>query len=282
MFVEKVPLKQGEIYSLTNLRINNSPYPYHLHDEYELMVIKGAIGKRFVFDELYGFNNYDMVLFGPNVPHKWQFDKIDNKSVLWVLKFKDIKDNEIFKVPGAEAVNELFNISGGGIYFPNWRDTESVAEMLGCMSALKGINAVVMLLNILDYLSEASQNPIATTNYPIKHTEREIDRIDKIYNFILNRYKEDISLDEISTKFNLSKTGFCTYFKKRTGKSFSEFLNEIRITHAAQALMDNETPIVEIAYRMGYKNLSYFNRRFKTIKGLSPREYRKAFKKEYI
>jgi AraC-like DNA-binding protein len=75
----------------------------------------------------------------------------------------------------------------------------------------------------------------------------------------------------------MSEAAFCRYFKRNTHKTFSQFVNEIRISHATRLLMGKENNITDICYTCGFDNVSYFNRQFKIHQGITPREYRKVF-----
>ena len=92
-------------------------------------------------------------------------------------------------------------------------------------------------------------------------------------NFLMNNYTREIQLEEVAGLVNLNKSSFCRYFKYRTHKTCSQFLNEIRIAHACKLLINGELSISEICYETGYNNISHFNRQFKLITGLTAKAY---------
>ena len=73
----------------------------------------------------------------------------------------------------------------------------------------------------------------------------------------------------------MSESNFCKFFKKATGKTYSDYLNEIRINEASRLLLQSEKTISQIAFECGFETLSYFNRVFITKKKKTPSHYRK-------
>ena len=93
---------------------------------------------------------------------------------------------------------------------------------------------------------------------------------------------EDLSVTDIATHFNMSTSYFAHFFKQYAQKSVIEYINEIRITHAKNFLEKEETPISEIALRVGFSDVNYFSRKFKAITGMTPTEYKKSLKKVQV
>ncbi|EKB48534.1 helix-turn-helix domain-containing protein [Cecembia lonarensis] len=132
-----------------------------------------------------------------------------------------------------------------------------------------------MALEILNVLQESQE--LTALNRLIPHkdfTESEGKRMGQVMSFILSQSQNQISLSEVADVANLSKEAFCRFFKERTGKTFTEFLTQVRIHQACQLLHESEWSISQIAYQSGFQNLSYFNRAFKKVQGETPKEYR--------
>ena len=97
-----------------------------------------------------------------------------------------------------------------------------------------------------------------------------------VFEYTMNNYENDISLETIANVSNMTKNAFCKYFKKRTNKTFIHFLNELRIEHACKKLIsEKDVSVTEIAELVGFNNMSNFNRQFKSLKFVSPSEFRK-------
>ncbi|WP_347383497.1 helix-turn-helix domain-containing protein [Paenibacillus pabuli] len=95
------------------------------------------------------------------------------------------------------------------------------------------------------------------------------------YEIINSHYMEDISLEYLSAKLNLSTTYLSVYIKDKTGINFSEHLQTIRMRKACELLATTNWTINEISVRVGYQNITSFNRIFKKTTGISPGTYRK-------
>ena len=116
---------------------------------------------------------------------------------------------------------------------------------------------------------------LAGSGYINNYQSRDNDRMDRIFKYVFNNFKEEISLSAIANIAGMNIQAFCRYFKTRTQKSFTQFVNEIRIGHACKLLSAPEETITSIAFECGFNSVSNFNRFFKEIKGMTPREYRK-------
>ena len=99
--------------------------------------------------------------------------------------------------------------------------------------------------------------------------------MNQILDFTTNRFQHNITLEEVASLANMTTTSFCRYFKKRTRKSYIDFLTEVRIRQACKILQGTNQPVSEVCFHTGFNNLSNFNRKFKRIIGINPTEYRK-------
>lgn len=99
-------------------------------------------------------------------------------------------------------------------------------------------------------------------------------RLNLVLEFSFKESHRAIPLEEVAAKANMTMTAFCKYFKTRTGKTYSAFLNGIRVNNACKALLESDEPIANIGYQTGFNNLSNFNRIFKSITGTTPKAYR--------
>ena len=104
-----------------------------------------------------------------------------------------------------------------------------------------------------------------------------IDRIRKVMSYVEEHYKENISLQDVSDLLGISKEYFCRFFKKNMGISFLQYLNEVRLSHIYQGLMDTDLPVAELMEENGFSNQKLFNRSFKELYGCTPSSVRKTF-----
>ena len=110
------------------------------------------------------------------------------------------------------------------------------------------------------------------------HTQNEhqIENLKKVLIYISENYSSPIRLEELASLVNLNPQYFCRYFRENLGKTVTEYINEIRIEKASEALAETDYKIITIAQDTGFDNIGYFIRRFKKEKGVTPSEYRSS------
>ena len=256
--------------------------PFHFHPEFELVYIAESFGKRIIGDSIEPFSEGDMVFIGSGLPHIWQNDEIfykrsDLKAKAIVLYFnKNIFSPIFFEMKEVGKMNEFFQNASRGIRI-NGKTKELVVKKLKTLLQKKGFEKVIGLFEILHILSESTEIDFITSDgYNAQLEHSQTDRLSEVYKYVQKNYKENISLPTIANISNLTPQSFCRLFKKRTGKSFVEYLNEVRISAACRYLLDTDWTVSEIAYNCGYKTVSNFNKLFKSISGSSPKAYRES------
>ena len=147
------------------------------------------------------------------------------------------------------------------------------------MESLSPIDRVIQTFNILKELAQTEEYKVLNSEaYQIEIAPQDNERMRNIFNFVREQFKRQISLDEISEKSNMTPPSFARYFKKNTGKTFTQFVNEYRLVHASKLLAEKPTSITDICFESGFNNFSHFNKLFKEYTGKSPTEYRKEFR----
>ena len=116
-----------------------------------------------------------------------------------------------------------------------------------------------------------------TTNAMSLQNEVDSDRINGVFSYVMQHYQQEINLSDIAKRANMSESAFSRYFKKRTRRTFSNFITEIRLEHACKLLVEDKMSISAIAMESGFNNLSNFNRQFKMVKNTTPLAYRNSF-----
>ena len=137
------------------------------------------------------------------------------------------------------------------------------------------MDRILQLISILDVLAKKTNRIInPNTFHNILSTKIEL-RINKICRYIQNNYNSAIQLKQVADLIFLTESNFCKFFKKATGKTFSDYVNEIRINEACRLLIQSEKTINQISFECGFETLSYFNRVFLKKKNSTPSNYRK-------
>jgi len=111
---------------------------------------------------------------------------------------------------------------------------------------------------------------------PICHPVDQ-QRIDAICHYLHERFQKQIRASELAKKFNMNQASLCRFFRRATGRTMTEYLNELRVAAAAQLLIATDDSVLDICFRVGFGNYSNFSRQFKRIKGFGPRELRRNF-----
>lgn len=259
-----------------NLTLPTFEFFWHYHPEYELTLIVKGKGKRLVGDSYEEFAAGDLVLVGPHLPHTWIGDekRKDLYSAV-VIQFSREFIDSFLGLPEFSDIKKMLSRSGSGLYFP-FSKNNPVREAIIGLTQLQGVVAVTGLLNVLQKLSKLKSQHLASAYFqPLKGEENE-KRVNKVCQYVQNHFKSKISLAKAASLIHLSESAFCKFFKKASGKTFSDYLNDIRVAHASVLLTETDKPIASIAYESGFESLTYFNRVFLKKKKTSPRQYRRV------
>lgn len=266
-------------------------YPYfldvwHYHSELELVYITKSTGTRFIGDNIEQFKEGDLILIGENLPHLWQNDpeyfkdKKEGSAEAFSIHFNKFFAGENFmKLPEMKGVKGLLDRANQGIKFTGEIKNQAFG-IFNELVELEGVHKLLKLMRFLARLSEEKDYEVLSTDgfsFPLHITGD--DRVDKVYSFTFNNFKRNIALEEVAELVHLNPTAFCRYFKKSTKKTYSKFLNEIRVGYACKLLIEGRLNISEVGYECGFNNLSNFNRQFKNVMDISPSEYLKKHKK---
>ncbi|WP_430974266.1 AraC family transcriptional regulator [Sunxiuqinia rutila] len=259
-------------------------FPWHFHTEYELVYVIKSFGKRFVADHVEDFHDGDLVLLGPNLPHFWKNDEVFfqndphyhvNAIVIHfpATFFKDQLEN----YPEFLPIRDLLSRASRGISFQK-QLANRLGPKLKKLLSTKGLKRTLLLLEILGKMAKTRQYKLlASESYRLNLDNWSTSRLDKIMHIINANYRQAIKLEQIASHIGMNTTAFCRYFKEKTGKSFIEFVNEMRIGYACKLLLEGTQSVSQICFESGFNNLSNFNRCFKKITSLSPVQYRNQF-----
>jgi AraC-like DNA-binding protein len=251
---------------------------WHVHPEYELTLILRSRGRRFVGDHLDGYADGDLVLLGPNLPHTWQSAGGRGPHEAVVVQFSEAFLGEgFFDAPELAPVRRLLERSRQGLQFAG-RTRDAAAGRLRAMAARPGLPRLLGLLETLALLAGSREARVLSSR-PFTAPVRRADsrRIDRIVRFLDDRFADGVTLPEAARAAHLSVPAFGRFFKRTTGKTFVRYLQELRVGAACRRLIETDRPVAEIAFASGFNNLSNFNRRFRALRGTTPREYRLRF-----
>jgi AraC-like DNA-binding protein len=254
---------------------------WHYHPEIELIYFIEGKTNAVIGDGFQHFEEGDLVILGANFPHVLQenkaFAKVNPECRPFglILQFtEDFLGADFMKKPELQQVNTLLNKSKRGIHFKK-EAVEKVKDPLLNMHQLNEPRKLLSMLDILETLAEtAAYDYMTNKNYGYDHTQDE-DRMRNIHQYIYEHFTEKITVKDIAGVANMTETSFCRYFKTRTLKNFTRFVNEIRISYACRLLSNTNYTVTAVCFESGFNELSYFTRQFKKIMKLSPQQYQK-------
>lgn len=254
-------------------------FPFHSHPEYEIILILESAGQRIVGDSITEFTAIDLCMFGANLPHTFYTKGLGNEAIKQVV----IQFHENFLGPGFfdrkhfKQIKDLLQRSSQGIVFTG-QTRLTLTQKITALVEKNPAETVIGLLDILNLLSISQEYTLLSSPGFLNDLNfDESTRMGNVYDYILDNFKRDLSLNEVAAIANLSPSAFCRYFKKFTRKTLSEFLIDLRIGYACKLLQSNNMGISQISLDAGFNNVSYFNRKFKILKGETPMEYQRHF-----
>lgn len=274
---------ESQVRSVTVHELRESHFDpnWHFHPHYQLFTVLEGTGKRLIGDSIQTFEPGDTVFLGPDIPHLWRSDPayFGGSPELFthgvVLYFQeDFLGKDFFEKPEMLHLKQLLIDSKRGIEYKGFMRDHIREELLELRNA-EGFHGILRLLTLLDKLAHGTGgSPIASYGYVNTYKVSETERMQKVHNYVLQHFAQEIRLGDVASLAGMSEAAFCRYFKARSNKTFIDFVNEIRVGHACKLLLEDQWTIAQIAYDSGFDSLSNFNRNFKRYIGHTPREYK--------
>lgn len=268
--------------SFTSLKFlaneNIKSHVWHYHPEIELIHVCKGSGKRQIGSNISYFSDGDLVLIGSNLPHCGLTNENTNNEYEMVIQFKpDFLGEALWATPEMQRIVSLLEKSKAGIVFGDAVKKE-VGRKIAEMHESSSLDRLIRFLGILDELGSTQDCRILNAGkYYLQTQVEDNDRINVIFNYVKDHFREQMTLEEIADLANMKVPSFCRYFKKITNKTFTQFVNEYRITHSLKLLAEQPMSITEVCFESGFNNFSYFNKTFKEYVKKSPSQYRKEF-----
>ncbi|MGE4585936.1 MAG: AraC family transcriptional regulator [Mangrovibacterium sp.] len=259
-------------------------FPWHFHPEYELVYVIKSFGKRFVADHAEDFKEGDLVLLGPNLPHFWKNNELFySGDPRYQVNAVVVHFPEDFLAHELESYSEFFRIgkllkrAARGISFPS-EVSAKIGPQLRKLLKKKGLEQLLGFIRILDKLAGTEGGRLLSSeNYQPDFLEWPSERMERVMHLINTGYREPISQETIARRIGMNSSAFSRYFREKTGKSFTNFVSEMRIGYACKLLQEGKLSVSQIGFESGFNNLSNFNRSFRKINSCTPTQYRNQF-----
>ncbi|MEO5907977.1 MAG: AraC family transcriptional regulator [Ginsengibacter sp.] len=277
---EITPLTPSDCFSIFSRTKKEFDFPLHIHDEIELNFIQNAAGaQRIVGDNVEEIDDIELVLVGSNLQHAWFTHKCKDKIIkeITIQFHRDLFDEKFLQRNQMSFIRNLFSRSARGVLFST--DTAiAILPRINSLTQKHSFDSVLELMSILHDLS-ISRNfrMLSDASFNKEQSFYNSRRIEKIMEFVNSNFSQNVTLSDAARIAGMTEVSLSRFFKLRTGKTFVDTLNDIRLGHASRMLIETTHSINEIAYKCGFNNMSNFNRVFKRKKGTTPNDFRHSY-----
>lgn len=251
--------------------------PFHFHHAYEVIMVVKSYGKIYGGNKVLNFSEGDIYLFGPGFGHCFYNDQsfIDTGEMAHAIVAQFTEDfigKDFFDKPELRKVKKMLQQAPAGVKFS--APAPATKKLFLQLREKQQLPGLILLLQLLDGLS--GQRKLLLNDAPGKvyYHQNDSSKIELVFKYVIENFKSEVNSKSAAALIFLNEAAFCRYFKRRTRKTFSQFVNEVRVTHATKLLLDKDASIAEVCYACGYNNVSYFNRQFRLLQEVTPKEYR--------
>jgi len=272
-----VDIANDKSFSFDHVRVVwNEQITLHQSPTCELSYIIVGSGTRIVGDTTEFFKTGEVVFLPPNMPHEWYFDefdndeegKIENITIQFSVDFLEKTSGvfpELFKY-----IEEIRQIKQAVKFQGNTQ--KSLQKIMTGMTFENEWEQLLSLLRILVLIGSSNETSIVGS---FEKQSKSSVKMQNVARYIVNNFQRKITLDEVARYVGMNRSSFCSFYKKMKGKSFFSDLNEYRINSSCVMLKETSMSVADICFAVGFDDVPHFNRTFKKIKGVSPKEFRK-------
>ncbi len=236
----------------------------------------------FIGDKIVDYAQNDIFLIGPNLPHEWRSNIKEDPDLLsesYSIHFNtDFLGVDFFNLSETKQLQKLFAQADKGIKLKSSTSTERISDMISSLINKTDLSKIYALLQIFDHIISCEIiSPITSEGFAASFKGND-ERLQNIFTYLMKNFTNVVTVENAAAIVNMTPTSFCRFFKSRTHKSFVNYLHDIRVGYACKLLQEEKYTISQVAYHCGFENLSNFNKQFKKIKSITPKEYLRIFK----
>lgn len=264
------------------------PCGWHYHDEIELVLYfdpHDVSAGKIIIDDYVGEAAHGYAyLTGPGLPHMLTrsastatLEQPSSSHVLWLDQ--SWIQSLVVTVPALSTVSDMLVRANKGLKLSK-ATFEALYPLMNGASQLKPVAQFVRVMEILMLLCEDKSAQTLTSRpycfYVAKDTPI-LDKLEKAQQFIAEHYHAQISVQDICRHLHMSESSVYRMFEKHFADSFIDYVKNYRLGKACELLVRSNKPVSVVAEKVGFTNLSNFNRQFKAAKNMTPTEFRKLF-----
>ena len=259
---------------------------WHCHDDYELHFIAKSSGKMFVGDYVGQFEAGNLVLTGPRLPHNWVSTTQSGDAPIelrdMAVQFKDNLFSQLMPLmPELQSLLPMLDRACYGIEFRG----DICLQAKEYMQSIRDTAGAMRLARFLEFMhclsEETDYQLLSTVQLRSSVNDSSLDKVNRVVLHVTENYKDNICLAEVADLVGMGESAFSRFFHKATGNRFSDFLTRVRISRSCVLLASTDLYITNICYEVGFNNVANFNRRFRQVKGVTPREYRESARQRF-
>jgi AraC-like DNA-binding protein len=257
---------------------------WHYHPEAELTLILESSGRRFVGDHIGAFDAGDLVLLAPNLPHAWRNDPAAGprggraRSIYVQFRVEWLAESAAV-LPELQPLRKLLARAARGLRFTGG-EREVAASAIRRLPEMAGMRRLLAFGELLAGLAESGGGePLASSGFSPVLDDLACTRVRKIHQHVFEHFRDGIVHQDLARLAGLSPAALSKFFRRTTGRTITEFINEVRVGEAARRLIDTADNVSEIAYAAGFESLAHFNSTFRRLKGVAPSRFRELHRK---
>lgn len=240
---------------------------------------------RFVGDSMERFQTGDLTFLGKDIAHFYRSDEeyyqrkaLTNSQAIVLYFRQDFLGETLWNMPDIAHVKKMISNAKRGIKFKGPVKEKLIEQIKGLNDNKDSLSKVIDLLSILKTMAETTEyEMLSSIGFARRLDEEECSRINNVYQYIINNYADNPSLDDVAKVAFMTDTAFCRYFKSHTNKTYTQFLNEIKIGNACKFLIEGSMSISQVCFEIGFNNFTHFNSQFKRIIGITPSQYKQKY-----
>lgn len=284
--LEHLPRGSDESFVVRDFEYAYYPTPWHYHPEYEIVLVTESTGRRIIGDHISGFGPGNLALIGPNIPHIYKNDPVyyepgyPGRARSIVIHFTEASlGYDFLQLPESFSLRTLLERSATGLEIAG-ATAGQIRYKLHEILTLSGIKRWLCLADILTLIAESKETAPITHASMVGYNEKESNRLCTVLDWITANFEKNITLGEAAAIAEMQENAFSRFFSTRTRKTFSGFVQEMRLQKAARLLTETGSSVTEVCFECGYNNVSNFNRQFLNRYRVCPRQYKKTFLEE--
>jgi AraC-like DNA-binding protein/quercetin dioxygenase-like cupin family protein len=279
--VQHIPLQPNTSFLASTFKMPDFETRWHGHEANELILVKEGNGFVTIGNYESIYKPGDIYFLGSNLPHRLHPD--DNTTEVIIVQFKeDCLGKDFMDLPECLPLKHLFQIATHGIQITG-KTRNQLQSLIETIKIKNEVNRIILLLQCLQIIAlDNNENIILNTTETSSETYNKEDNIEKIIKYTNTSFHEPVTLSQVAALACKSIPSFCYYFKRMTQKTYIHYLNEVRIAHACNQLLQTNKPVVEIGYESGYNTVAHFHRQFFRLKKTTPLQYRKLFSTSHL